>query len=227
MRHPTVTPLPYGHSGKKPPWWVDPLAYRLAEAFETKYAPGFLISAIRLRHLTECVPTKLHASLEHLFAAGRDGEFFRPAREIADTFWERPYQIIGPPADTLEKSQVVRVGVLADLSAAQLRQVNAVAHMFVAAVYAVDNPPRLDPHAPLGLNDAGDTVGVRKLAARRAAKRGLSYSRANSLRAASILVINHFRTVFGRPHYSIAATLLECLTGERLTPEELRTLVNY
>jgi hypothetical protein len=216
----------------KPPWWIDPLAYRLAEVMEECERRRDPVTSFFIKLLTAHGPTKLRSSLEHLFATDRDGRFQHRALAVADTFWLTPYAIVGEPAATLEDSNVIRIGVLAELLKSpdgygfeKLRQVNAVAHVMAAVVDAIQHPPSLRTDAPRRLDDAGVVVGVRHVGWKRAAARGLDYQQMVRLKGAAALTIGHFEAVFGRPHYIIAATLLECLTGKRLTASELRTLI--
>jgi hypothetical protein len=208
------------------PWWIDPLVARLAEAVEKQRTRGDTHSADAIQVLVGARPGELRRSLAQLFAVNRDDEFFHPAKEIAHGFWDTPFVILGEPAATLEESTMVRLGVLADLSPPRLRQVNGVAHVLVSAVHAVKNPSRIEAGGPRDLNDPSDVVGVRYVASKRAAERGIRYQQMLHLKGAAAKVIGQFEAVFGRPHYVAAATLIELLTGTRLTPRELRTLID-
>jgi hypothetical protein len=204
-------------------WWVDPLAYRLCEAVEEWKWRGDHVGAVLMQVLAAGGP-KLRTSLAQLFAVNREGEFFSPASDFADTLWSSPFQIVGAPASTVRKSDVLRVGVLADLTPERLRQVNGVALVLVRAANAFQDPPRLVIDTSDDLGRAGDPVKIRRLSAPRASERRVSYRRMLRHKGAVVDTIREFKKVFGREHYATAATLIEILTGWRLTARELRTL---
>jgi hypothetical protein len=157
-------------------WWVDPLARRLAEAKEIWRWHGDHAGALLIQMLAGGGP-ELRASLAQLFAVNRDGEFFHPASEHANPRWSTPYQTVGSPAATLKESDVVRVGALAELTPAQLQQVNGVALVLVRAANSFRTPPRLVTGKPDGLGRPGDDVKVRYNPTKRARARSIGFRR--------------------------------------------------
>jgi hypothetical protein len=208
-----------------PQWWTDPLAYRLAEAVERWEQEGDHVGVILMQSLAGG-GSKLRTSLAHLFAIDREGEFFRPANGTASAYWNTPYQIVGTPGDTVEESDILRVGVLANLTQAQIRQVDGVALVLVRAADAFQSPARFEVGEP---SDApaqpGDPVTVRRIAVRRAYERGIGYKRMLRYKGAVVDTIREFEARFNHPCYGAATTLIEILSGARLTAREVRTLI--
>jgi hypothetical protein len=144
------------------PWWIDPLAYRLTEAKAEWDWRGDHVGALLLMMLAQDGPA-LRKSLARMFEAHpQTGAFFTPARAaVADPRWSSPYRVLGRPAATLRKSDVLRVGVLADLTSAQLTQINGVALVLVRAANAFSNPLSLEKGGPQDSIQAGDPVKSR------------------------------------------------------------------
>jgi hypothetical protein len=179
----------------KLPWWIDPLSYRLGEAVEVWKWHGDHVGALLIKMLAGNNPDRLRVSLAQLFATGKDGEFFHPARsEVANPRWTAPYAIQGKPAATIRKSHVVRIGDLAELTAPQLNQINGVALVLVAAANAFQNPTLLTTGKD-EFDHFGDAASLPRLAFSRMAKRSISYPRGLRYKGAIIKTIQEFEAV--------------------------------
>jgi hypothetical protein len=218
-----ATPPP-SVSDVTPQWWVDPLAHRLAEAEETWRWHGEHVGALLIRMLAGG-GAELRTSLAQLFATNHEGDFFHPANEHANPRWSAPYRITGPPVGTLEKSDVTRIGVLAELAPTQLQQVNGVALVLVRAANGFQVPPRFEIGEPSGPGLPGDVVKVRRVATKRARVRSIGFKRMLRYKGAIADTIREFELIFGQPHYLTAAKLIKLLSGVQLTPDEVKVLV--
>jgi hypothetical protein len=216
--------MSYRHA--EPSWWINPLAYRLAEAAESFEHSGLAYLSTLIRVLASGGPTTLRASLSRLFANDDAGELLYPARALNYAFCT-PIVISGPPGETIEKSNVERIGELASLESEELRQVDAVAFILVSAVMAfADRNTRIEVGGPRDLNDPGDVVGVDRIGGKSAFKHGVDYQWMRHLKGAAGKTIGLFEEIFDGPHLGATAAIFERLSSIRLTPRELRTFID-
>lgn len=195
--------MPRKRAGAPPPWWLEPLAWRLAETMEIAQSDGRPKDANTLALNTLLHHVEIGMLMRRLTARGAPA-----ALPIADTLRPPPLLIAGlmTPLDRLP--------------ADKRRQINAAAHLIETALFAAGQPTRIERGGPYDLNDPGDVVGVERV---RTAK-GARDEREVHAKGVCGKLIGATIEIYGTPRIKIARTLARLVTGVTLTVDEVKAL---
>ena len=196
-----------------PPWWLEPLAWRLAETMEIEQSDGRPKDADTLARFSLLHHVEIGKFMRLLTARGAPAPL-----AVADTL--RPPQV-GP-------IEVQILTPLDRLPTEKRRQINAAAHLIETALFAASKPTRIERGGPHDLNDPGDVVGVERVRVR--TDKGIRDDReahAKKVHAKGVAgkILGATIELYGAPRIKIARTLARLVTGEKtLTVEEVKAL---
>jgi hypothetical protein len=213
------------HASIRDAWQLNALFWRLAAAADTMVEPharakGAMVTAFALNH-----SRPLRRFARDFLATSPDGEFlYRVEPDVADKLWSST-PIVGGHSLPIAGDLYVRT-LLADLTRAQCRQVDALAHLILTALFANAWPTSIALDGPTDPCDPGDIVGgFKRLPFKRAQARGVNYSQNIHAKGVACKTLGTMGELYGRWRWQAVRTLVELATGVRLTDREMQIAV--
>ena len=238
--------MPRKRADAPPPWWLEPLAWRLAETMEIAQSDGRpkdadTLALNSLLHHVEIGRLMRQLTARNAPAALPIADTLRPPQvglinglppfEAVASLLDRP---LGSPVSFLETLPgtdaltpvIDRMRPPLDrLPTEKRRQINAAAHLIETALIAARWPTQIVVGGPHDLNDAGDVVGVERVRHVEAWRRkGVDYARLLHAKGVCGKLIGATNVLFSKPRVMVACTLTKMVTGVPLSFAEVRKL---
>lgn len=231
-------------------WWIGPLAYRLYSTEKDMQGRGEFTKADALYGFVRTRHREIQSCARHFFSRNKNGGFLYPVKfefskeelkflpglrakrssQPIDELWPRRSIEGTRGMDDDVETINLRITPLAKIPSEQRRQVDAFAHILVAAVMAARERTNI-VSVPFGdalrnPDHASSLVGVSRIASRRAWERGIGEIRIRHAKGVASKIAGQMYRLYGLWRWRSVRQLTAITTGVSLTEQDLKTLAD-